>query len=53
VRHGIGLFSRVEIQPGALYILLHPAQPCQAKACTLTDNPNQILRSLDSNNVPS
>jgi len=44
VGHGIGLFSRVEVQPGILGILLHPAQPLQATACTLANQVNQILQ---------
>ena len=44
LRHGIGVFGRVEIQPGILGILFQQALALEAATYTLTDQLNQCFQ---------
>jgi hypothetical protein len=44
LRHGIGVFGRVEVQPGALSILLQQSLSYQAVSNALTDALNQVFQ---------
>ena len=42
--HGIGIFGRIEVQPGALGVLFQQALAFQGATYTLADQLNQILQ---------
>ena len=44
IGHGIGVFGRVEVQPGALGVLYQQPLPFQAAADALADQVNQFLQ---------